>query len=132
VHPCCRAADRAEGKLICNKAAEEAAELQQKEAAWRAKMQAMNEATAAANATLQAFRAAEQEQERLMDAAIEGKARLGGFGVWARVHVILPQMREDLLGARHCDWLRTRPVAEASAVIERLEVTLRHPLCYCT
>lgn len=35
------------------KAAEEAAELAAKEAAWRAKMEAMNDATAAANMTLQ-------------------------------------------------------------------------------
>jgi len=59
--------------MIRRKSAEEAQELSQKEAAWRAKMQAMNEATAATNATLQAFRAAERERERLMDAAVEGE-----------------------------------------------------------
>lgn len=57
------------------KAAEEARELAAKEAAWRARMQAMNDATAAANATLQAFRAAERERERLVDAAVEGEHR---------------------------------------------------------
>jgi hypothetical protein len=78
-----RAADRAEGELIRRKAAEEAAELAAKEAAWRAKMGDMNAATAAANATLLAFRAAERERERLMDAAVEGapsRARAGGPG----------------------------------------------------
>jgi hypothetical protein len=65
--------DKAEGELIKRKAAEEAQELHEKEAAWRAKMAAMNEATTAANATLQAFRAAERERERLADAAVEGE-----------------------------------------------------------
>jgi len=67
-----RAAARAEGELIRHKAAEEAAELAAKEAAWRAKAKEMNAATKASNDTLLAFRAAERERDRQLEAAVEG------------------------------------------------------------
>lgn len=73
--PSCRAADRAEGAMIRQKALEEAAELRAKEDAWRAKLQAMNNATKAANQTLREFRAKEKDRERQMEEAIEGKER---------------------------------------------------------
>ena len=69
----CRAMGKAEGELVRQKAADEAMELEQKEAAWRARMVVMYEGTTAANATLQAFRAAEKERERLADTAIKGE-----------------------------------------------------------
>ena len=57
--------------------------------AWRDKMAAMNAATAAANATLQAFKAAERERERLMDTAIEGESK-GPFWAGRGAHECAP------------------------------------------
>lgn len=71
-HVAVRAANKAEGELIRRKATEEAAELAAKEAAWRAKALQMNAATTAANDTLLAFRAAEQQREKQLEKAIEG------------------------------------------------------------
>jgi hypothetical protein len=70
----CRAAVKAEGELIRHKAAEEAAELAAKEAAWRAKAKEMNAATKASNDTLLAFRAAERQRDKQLEAAVEGKS----------------------------------------------------------
>jgi hypothetical protein len=78
---CCRAAAKAEGELIRHKAAEEAAELAAKEAAWRAKAKEMNAATKASNDTLLAFRAAERQRDKQLEAAFEGKPSfIGCFG----------------------------------------------------
>lgn len=72
-HPCVtRAANKAEGELIKRKAAEEAAELEAKEAAWRRKALEMNAATKATQDTLLAFKAAEKERNRQLEAAVEG------------------------------------------------------------
>lgn len=68
-----RAANKAEGELIRRKAAEEAAELEAKEAAWRRKALEMNAATKATQDTLLAFKAAEKERNRQLEAAVEGK-----------------------------------------------------------
>lgn len=73
----CRASNQAEGELIRRKAAEEAADLAAKEAAWRAKALQMNAATKAANDTLLAFRAAEQERDKQLEEAVEGAVSLG-------------------------------------------------------
>ena len=70
---CCRAAAKAEGELIRRKAAEEAAELSAKEAAWWAKAKEMNAATKASNDTLLAFRAAERQRDKQLEAAVEGE-----------------------------------------------------------
>lgn len=70
----CRAAAAAEGELIRHKAAEEAAELAAKEAAWRAKAKEMNAATEASNETLLAFKAAERQRDKQLEAAVEGEA----------------------------------------------------------
>lgn len=70
----CRAAAAAEGELIRHKAAEEAAELAAKEAAWRAKAKEMNAATKASNDTLLAFKAAERQRDKQLEAAVEGGA----------------------------------------------------------
>lgn len=75
----CRAAAKAEGELIRRKAADEAAELAAKEAAWRAKAKEMNAATKASNDTLLAFRAAERERDNQLEAAVEGEEQ-GHFG----------------------------------------------------
>lgn len=69
----CRAAAKAEGELIRRKAADEAAELAAKEAAWRAKAKEMNAATKASNDTLMAFRAAERQRDKQLEAAVEGE-----------------------------------------------------------
>lgn len=69
----CRAAAKAEGELIRHKAVEEAAELAAKEAAWRAKAKEMNAATKASNDTLLAFRAAERQRDKQLEAAVEGE-----------------------------------------------------------
>lgn len=68
-----RAAAKAEGELIRRKAADEAAELAAKEAAWRAKAKEMNAATKASNDTLLAFRAAERQRDKQLEAAVEGE-----------------------------------------------------------
>lgn len=58
--------------MIRRKAAEEAAELAAKEAAWRQQAKDMNAATKAANDTLLAFRAAERARDRQLERAVEG------------------------------------------------------------
>jgi hypothetical protein len=73
-HACCRAANKAEGELVRRKAAEEAAELSAKEAAWRQKLLDMNAATKASNNTLLAFRAAERERDKQLEQSVEGEA----------------------------------------------------------
>jgi hypothetical protein len=70
---CCRAANKAEGELVRRKAAEEAAELAAKEAAWRQKLLDMNAATKASNDTLLAFRAAERERDKQLEESVEGE-----------------------------------------------------------
>jgi hypothetical protein len=65
---------------VRRKAAEEAAELAAKEAAWRQKLRDMNAATKASNDTLLAFRAAERERDKQLEESVEGAAwRLLGF-----------------------------------------------------
>jgi hypothetical protein len=66
--------------MVRRKAAEEAAELAAKEAAWRQQAKDMNAATKAANDTLLAFRAAERERDRQLERAVEGvcELRVGG------------------------------------------------------
>lgn len=85
----CRAAAKAEGELIRHKAAEEAAELAAKEAAWRAKAKEMNAATKASNDTLLAFRAAERQRDKQLEAAVEGELLimvLSGTGALSCLH----------------------------------------------
>jgi hypothetical protein len=57
---------------VRRKAAEEAAELAAKEAAWRQKLLDMNAATKASNDTLLAFRAAERERDKQLEESVEG------------------------------------------------------------
>jgi hypothetical protein len=78
-----RAAAAAEGELIRHKAAEEAAELAAKEAAWRAKAKEMNAATKASNDTLLAFKAAERQRDKQLEAAVEGEAAMDAGGACA-------------------------------------------------
>lgn len=70
-----RAANKAEGELVRRKAAEEAAELAAKEAAWRQKLLDMNAATKASNDTLLAFRAAERERDKQLEESVEAFCR---------------------------------------------------------